>query len=349
MDWGYINARMRGMKSRLLDHNTLDNLILLPDIESLIGELEKTPYRDDIIEARGRYTGIACIEYALRRNFVRTFRKIMTFSKNEEAEHYITLFLHRWDIQNIKTILRGKNVHATNEEILGCLVPAGELDEATLAELMRQPDTKAIIDLLATWRIQWAKPLTQEFPDFARIGDLGRLEWSLDRYYYQDALRSVQGPDVNKTMIRHILSIEIDVVNIRTVLRMIRDHVDPREAAQYLITGGLEFDVKKLTAFLSLTTIDDALAKMSASRYQFLSSISEAAVKAKKISVIEKELERYLVMQGTGSFFGDPLSVASLIGYFWAKYNEITNIRVISRFKTTDFPIENLRLELVYV
>ncbi len=57
MDWGYINARMRGMKSHLLDHHTLDNLILQPDIDSLMSELEKTLYRDDIIEARGRYAG----------------------------------------------------------------------------------------------------------------------------------------------------------------------------------------------------------------------------------------------------------------------------------------------------
>jgi V/A-type H+-transporting ATPase subunit C len=50
-----------------------------------------------------------------------------------------------------------------------------------------------------------------------------------------------------------------------------------------------------------------------------------------------------------GTFLFDPLSVASLIGYFWAKYNEITNIRIISRCKTADFPVENLKEELVYV
>ena len=305
MDWGYINARMRGMKSRLLDHHTLDNLILQPDIDSLIGELEKTPYRDDIIESRGKYTGVACIEYALRKNFVRTFRKILMFAKIEEAERYITIFLHRWDIQNIKTILRGKNIHATNEEILDCLIPAGELDESILNELVRQPDPKTVIDLLATWRIPWARPLTQAFPDFARTGDLGRLECSLDRYYYEKALGSVLGSDINKTIIRRVLTIEIDTVNIKTVLRMIRDHVDPGEASQFLIPGGLEFDIKKLTALLSLHTIDDALVAMAVSRYKFLSSVPEAEVKAQKISVVEKELERYLVKQGTGSFSGE--------------------------------------------
>ena len=67
----------------------------------------------------------------------------------------------------------------TNEEILDCLVPVGELDEVTLTELVRQQDPKAVIDLLGTWRIPWAKPLTTAFPEFARSGDLGTLKCAL--------------------------------------------------------------------------------------------------------------------------------------------------------------------------
>ena len=349
MDWGYINARMRGMKSRLLDHHTLDNLILQPDLDSLIGELEKTPYRDDIIEAKGRYSGMTCIEYALRKNFVRTFRKILAFAKEEEAEQYIRIFLHRWDVQNIKTILRGKNIHVTNEEILECLVPAGELDEATLTELVRQQDPRTVIDLLATWDIPYARPLTTAFPDFVKSGDLGLLECALDRYYYEDALLTVKVSSPNNAMIRNLLSLEIDVVNIKTVLRMIRDHIVPEEAKKFLLAGGQEFDLKKLDRLLALKSLEDALAELAKTRYRFLTGTPETALRAQKISVIEKQLERYLIQQGTKAFLGDPLSVASLIGYFWAKYNEITNIRIISRCKTADFPVEHLKEELVYV
>ncbi len=238
MDWGYINARMRGMKSRLLDHRTLDNLILQPDLESLIGELEKTPYRDDIIEAKGQVCRNALHRVCPAEKFCPDLPEDSCISRKEEAEKYIRIFLHRWDIQNIKTILRGKNIHVTNEEILDCLVPVGELDEVTLTELVRQQDPKAVIDLLATWRIPWAKPLTTAFPEFARSGDLGMLECALDRYYYEEALRAVKGPDANNAMIRNILSIEIDVVNIKTVLRMIRDHIDPEEAKKFLLAGG---------------------------------------------------------------------------------------------------------------
>jgi V/A-type H+/Na+-transporting ATPase subunit C len=349
MDWGYTNARIRGMKSRLLDHHTLDTLILQPDLESLIGELEKTPYREDIVTARGKYTDLACIEHALRDNFTRTFRKILGFVRQEEAERFITIFLHRWDVQNLKTILRGKNIHVTNEEILDCLVPAGELDEATLTELVRQQDVRSVIDLLATWRIPYANPLTEGFPAFAKSGDLSVLECSLDQYYYRDALDTVKAPSANNAMIREILGTEIDVLNLRTVLRMINDQVSPEDAAPFLVEGGREFDTKKLDHLLRLHSSDEVIAAIGTTQYRFLGIAHEPGVPARKISAIERELERFLVRQGVGLFRRDPLSVASLIAFFWAKYNEITNIRIISRCKTADFPVEHLREELVYV
>jgi V/A-type H+/Na+-transporting ATPase subunit C len=349
MDYGYINARMRGMKSRLLTHTELDGLITIPDLETLITSLENTPYREEIIEAKGQLKGILCIEYALRENFTRTFRKIQDFAKQEEAEQYIIIFLHRWDVQNIKTILRGKNIHVTNDEVLGCLVPAGELDEVTLKELLKQPDVRAVIDLLATWRIHYSRPLTEYYADFAKTHDLAVLECALDRYYYADALASVKAPSSNNKLIRDLLALEIDVVNLRTVLRMVRDRVPVEDARRYLIGGGKEFDEKKLARLLALSSIEDVVKELTATRYRFLAEVPESAVRSQKISAIEKELERFLIRKGVASFLLDPLSVGSVIGYFWAKYNEITNIRIISRCKTADFPIEHLREELVYV
>jgi len=45
MEYAYVNARIRAMKSRLLDRALLEQLINKPDLDSLIAELEKTSYR----------------------------------------------------------------------------------------------------------------------------------------------------------------------------------------------------------------------------------------------------------------------------------------------------------------
>jgi V/A-type H+-transporting ATPase subunit C len=348
MDYGYVNARIRGMKSHLLDRHALENLIFQPDMESLIADLEKTPYRNDIIAAKVQYSDVLCIEYALRKNFTRTFRKILKFVKDSEAERYIRIFLHRWDVQNITTILRGKNIHVTNEEILDCLVPAGELDEATLTELIKQPDVRAVIDMLATWEIVYARPLTEHYKEFADSGDLAILECALDRYYYENALETVRTRSYNNALIRDILGTEIDVVNIKTILRMIRDHVKEDVVLDFLIEGGKELNVKDLEHLVTLHTVNEAVRALEQTPYRFLADIPETVVMG-KISVLEKQLEKYLIRKGVDAFFSDPLSVASVIGYFWAKYNEITNIRIISRCKTADFPLDQLKEELIYV
>ena len=69
----------------------------------------------------------------------------------------------------------------------------------------------------------------------------------------------------------------------------------------------------------------------------------------KKVSVFEKDLDKYLIKRGISRFLCDPLSVAIPIGYIWAKYNEVTNIRIIARCKTADVPEKEMRGELIYV
>jgi len=349
MDYGYINARIRGMKSRLLDQHNYEELMFQPDIDSLILQLEKTPYEDEIVKARGVQSGILCIELALRNDFVKTFQKIADIVHEKEAEKYLGIFLHRWDVHNIKTILRGKNIHATNEEILSCLIPAGELDEATLSELLKQPDPRAVIDLLATFGINYAKPLTQSFKDYTEKGDISILECALDKFYYIDALSSVQSKSYNESLIRALVATEIDIINIRTVLRLVRDRTSWEDAEKYMIEGGRELLQQDLKRLMGLHSTEEIITELGRTRYKFLRELPAETIKMGKISQLEKHLEKYLIQEGAASFMKDPLSVALIVGYFWAKYNEIINIRIISRSKMADLTEEQIKEELVYV
>ena len=147
---------------------------------------------------------------------------------------------------------------------------------------------RAVIDLLATFGISYSKPLTEKYPDFLKTENLAILECELDKYYYKDALESVKKPSYNNLIIRDLLSLEIDIINIKTVLRMIRDHIDPEEAKTFLIEGGKELDPEILNGLLSLNTIKDVFSALESTQYRFLSSIPESALRTEKISVIEK-------------------------------------------------------------
>jgi V/A-type H+-transporting ATPase subunit C len=337
------------MKSRLLAPPVFESLILKPDVESIIAELENTPYKQEIEKATVQYSGIKCIEVALRKDFANTFRKILGFMKEGESETYIKILLSRWDIQNIKTILRGKNIHMTSAEIVECLVPAGQLDDTTLIELIKQPDVKAVIDLLATWGIEYAKPLTRNFKEYSEKRDLTVLEYAIDKFYYENALEKLGEDSYDDRIILEMITMEIDVTNIKNVLKMIRDKIEIEEAETFLIKGGIMLDIEKLLTMLRSGTLEGAIKVLDATPYKFLSELPADVFKTEKVSVFEKELEKYLIKRGISRFLGDPLSIAVAVGYVWAKYNEITNIRIIARCKTADITEKEIREDLIYV
>ena len=349
MEYDYVNARIKGMKSRLLAPPVFESLILKPDVESIIAELGNTPYKEEIEKATVQYSGIKCIEVALRKDFTNAFRKILNFMKGDTAEKYIKILLSRWDVQNIKTILRGKNIHVTSAEILECLVPAGQLDDTTLIELIKQPDVKAVIDLLATWGIDYAKPLTRNFKEYSEKRDLSILEYAIDKFYYENALDTLGEDSYDDRIILDMITTEIDVTNIKNVLKMIRDKIEIEEAEGLLINGGAKLNMERLLAMIRAGTLEGAIKVLDATPYKFLSELPADVFKTEKISVFEKELEKYLIKRGISRFLGDPLSIAVAVGYVWAKYNEITNIRIIARCKTADITEKEIREELIYV
>ena len=171
---------------------------------------------------------------------MKTYRKILSLVEGEKSARYIMIFLKKWDVQNIKTIIRGKNIQIPNEEISGCLIPAGTMDETTLIELVKQPDVRAVVDLMATWDIEYAIPLTRHIGEFFERNEIGTLEYALDEYYFESSLQELSGKSHDDKVVRDLIGTEIDIRNIKTALMMIRDSVSADDAGPFIFNGGKE-------------------------------------------------------------------------------------------------------------
>ena len=159
---------------------------------------------------------------------------------DDDAARYIRIFLNRWDVHNLKTILRGKNIHSPPEEIREALVPAGTLDEATLVEVLKQNDVRGVIDLLATWRIDYARPLTPHLDEWSWTREPLVMEHALDRYYFDFARETVRGRGPEAAVLRQPVGTEIDITNLKTVITFVRDGVGIEDGERFLLAGGAE-------------------------------------------------------------------------------------------------------------
>ena len=182
-DYGYGNARVRGMRSRLLTAHYFDELMCHTDISKIIGMLIQTGYGPDIETAIIHGRTPAAMDEALRANMVENFQKVMGFL-NAEAHTLVGTLLGRWDMFNVKSIIRGKHMHLKPEEIEDGLYAVGALTPTDLHVLVGLEDIRAVVDTLVTWESPYAVPLRENLAAYGEGGNLATLELALDRYYF---------------------------------------------------------------------------------------------------------------------------------------------------------------------
>lgn len=215
----YGNARLRAMKSRLFDRLEYHRLAAVPTIDTLLAALASGPYRLDVEAALPRYRGIRRLDEVLRLNLARTLQAVRRFYE-EPVRTSIDLLLGRWDLHNVRTILRGRARVAAIEEILPLLVPAGRLDDPALRELAGQPGVRATLDLMGTWSMpsrRMARAVLAVWSSYERTGNPVVLENALNRAYaaHLDQALTGEPPELAR-----VLRSELDQINLLAALRL---------------------------------------------------------------------------------------------------------------------------------
>jgi len=70
----YVVARVRGMKSRLLSPDDLEDLLDQKDVEAVIEVLLTSDYKEEMARALAMYSGANAIEEAVSRHVLRNSR-----------------------------------------------------------------------------------------------------------------------------------------------------------------------------------------------------------------------------------------------------------------------------------
>ncbi|RJQ31335.1 MAG: ATP synthase A1 subunit C [Actinobacteria bacterium] len=352
-DYGYANTRVRAMKSTLFTASFIEQLLSAPDLNQFLTLLRKTPYQKDVEKGMVKYPGVLGVEEGLKTNMVNTFRHIMTYSENnKQGERLIQVILSRWDIHNLKTIFRGLHADVPKDEVVEQLVPAGELDEAHLHELAQQGDVKSCIDLLAMWKVPYSEPLNEGYHEYIETRHLANFELVLDRFYYLYALKKSRGRTLNHRLVQTIIKREVDLTNVMTLLRFSRETLDKEEfdPEPYFINGGLEITKEKFLEYFALNEVEDIVNALENTLYY---PVLKAGLKhfyvLGTVSALERKIEEYIIQKTVALFKADPLGIAIITAYIWAKFNETVNLRIIARGKDVGMPQDQIKEALVLV
>lgn len=357
-DFDYGNARLRAMKSRLIPRHRLEGLAEAGNIEGLIAALTETAYREAVAAALVRLVGLDCLAEALRNDLVATVGKARRFFRDRAGE-LAALVLRRYELHNVKTVLRGIARQVPAGEILASTLPVAELRPADLSELARSPNIRATIDLLATWGVSLARPLLELRA--RRRGDgleIPELELALDRWHLHTAMQIARQADEEGRTLLETLMLEADGANIMIALRLVgvadaaltlRGHFGAEDiTALFVGPGHIQFaSLAEAARKLSVTEAVNALTETTYGTT--LTNAMKAYAAAGHLSVFERALGRRQLRHAASLFTRDPLGIGVLIGYIALKANEIANLRAIAQGLMLGRKPDRIRAELMFV
>ncbi|MBZ9713436.1 V-type ATPase subunit [Deinococcus multiflagellatus] len=319
--YGYINGRVRMMRTALVEARALDEAASTVNYQEFLRQISETPLREDLGDATAQGAGLGQLDEALSRNYLRSVAHLRSIATGQPAREIEALLL-RYDLQNVKTLVRGVLTGRPADDIVAGLIPAGTMPWPVLQGAAQSADVPSLAQTLSVAGGKIGQILRAAVAGGA--SSLLDLEVALDQGYYRAVLAGVRGTNVRRYFTR-----EIDIRNL-LIARQLRGSAPN---ARYFIPGGR--DVTE-SDFLRIAGGDNSVGSPE------LQAIAEAA----DLGTAEAIARRTLDQASRNVAMADALGPGVALDYLRRKEQEIARMRLIGRAKYYGLSKEELAKEL---
>jgi len=339
-NYPYVTARVRAKKAALLSADVYERMLQMeiPQIARILGE---GAYKAEILALAAKASGVDLIELATSRNLAAVYRQIIGFSEGE-LKQMIAWYLDRFDVQNIKTIVRGRLFGASPAEIQEDIVAAGSMSESFLQSLIELPTLDEVFEKLKGTIHSQAFEAIGKKP--SEITKWNEWEDRMTRLYYENLLAVVPERTEGTRLMREFVRREIDIVNLKTLLRLWA--LKATLPYDVFVDGGFEIPKEELSEMVSLDV--NALAARLHD-YSFTEELSSRLkdLQALGVGQLVRSVEKLHLLQASRYAHVHPLSVLPILDYIVRKDREVQNLRIVARGKESGLPVDVIRDLLV--
>ncbi len=340
----YIATRVRGMKSRLLSRDALEELLDHKELDALIEVLLTTDYRDEMARALAVHEGAEAIEDAVSRHLMLTFAQLLTIS-GHGYRPCTALFLARWDIQTVKQLLRQRLARERGITSTGFPIPGPSLGVALVRHLAELDSLEALLQGLISWNRPLCACLWKVYSGGGAQALLRAMEDALDRaYFVENARRLAQEPDENAQILCQYLRMSIDGINLRILLHG-KAHQDAHP--DWLLPEGT-LPKRLAAAMMAAENIEEAVALLESTIYRDLAEGLYVFLQTGRYSPMQRMFEQLLLRELRALARTRAMTLAPLMYYAWLKYNEVINLRLIARGGLRQLPRGRIREEMLH-
>ena len=326
----YSVTRIRALETKLLDKAKIERMIEAKNADEIIKILYETEYASSISEMNG----VDDYETVLSKELSKTYELLREISPVPELTN---LFLFRYDIHNLKTLLKSSYLGEENNELLSDI---GTIPTQRLKEMVKEKEFRDLDPMIR-------ECVEEVVGEFTVNPDPQLIDVTLDKCLYNLMYKTALNNKSNFLM--EYISTQIDLINIKSLVR-VKSMGYGRDFLKKVILSNGKLDYAFFNDIFdeSLETLIDRLA------FKDYGKVVEEGItnyiKTKSLTKFEKLSDDFifeLAKKGKYVAFG----IEPLVGYLMAKENESKIIRMIMVGKINEIPNELIRERLrdVYV
>jgi vacuolar-type H+-ATPase subunit C/Vma6 len=341
-EYGFVNARIRGLMSRYLRLDTYESLLQAKSYDEFIKALSTTTYGPIISKAHPngipRPDELAQILSGDFASVSHNLSRTLSGKVSEFTKAYMDMFL----ADSVKSMIRGINVGLDKDEILRFTVPISPRQAEQFEQLAESSTVLGFIEDLPYWDLKIA--LLTKVHAYEEMNSTAPLEVAAETWYLRNllhALRGFSGEDRRKVL--DVVEARVDLRNVLTLLRALALQLDSRAIDMSLVafTGRSRALLENIRNRL---TWREVLTQLESTRYGELAGrLARMYDESQNLVSVELAIEDYVAQRTRQVLSAFPFHLGTVIGFFNLKYYEVRNIRSIAVGIERGESAENIR------
>ncbi len=323
----YLSARIRVRKAKLLKGSDYEKMLKM-DIHTLIKFLEDRGFAFEGVSEKNPFE---IVEAGINAHLESEFSALSKIAQGS-AKIAFLLYLKRYDLENVKILLRMKRLGEFDANVFIC---AGSLKRSAI-EKLRHCEVR---EILSSLRLLTEKEIN-ELAKLYEEENFVDLENFLDKKYLFAVAKATRNLKREGAWIKKFVRMRIDVINLRKLYSLKKAGAKREEIIPLLLPFGT-IPRKELEELAGME-LEEMHAKIS----RRFPELAETEVR-RDLGEIDARLEVNLLKTAEKLMHAHPLSLAPLMAYVLMKEAEARNIKLIARAKYHGVEEEEIRKNLV--
>ncbi|MEM4187867.1 MAG: V-type ATPase subunit [Candidatus Hadarchaeum sp.] len=342
----YCGAIISAWEAKLLKENRLIEIVEAPTVENLLTLLDDTEYRPLLAEiVKGGVVDMKKAEVILKDHLNHRYQEILKIVPNQRKET-VKKLLKKWEVWGLKAIITAVHSGVPIEDDLKHYMSSSTMTREKLEMLTSVKSFDQLLEFLK--ESEYFPILKAALKDYKERG-LPALLSALDVHYYTSLWHEVNRTKIQREILTKMIGCEIDIVNIKLILRLKTEGVPPEEIDKYLIRPSYLLTEGMLKDMTYAENIKSGLDAISRTYYGMVLLNLFPQMETQGISVAERALDMLRLKVFREQAVAHIFSLAPVILYILLKETEVRNLLAILRLKAEKVEPQKIKEKMLVV